>query len=219
MRAEVVTHDGRLGFRRQLGWQRESGGHAAGIVRQVARRYGIPLSDESLEMFTSPEDEVWAEDYVRRNHERPILLLSRHSSANYKEYPPERWQEVVDRFSCELTVLDLSEPKAAMRGATALWPFPSLRRVAALFRRVRCVAAVDTFAAHLAAAVGTPAVVLFGPADSECLWPCRQPKSPSRHVPTMLLPGRGRLHAAGLRDGDSPGSHRRGHPPLCERKH
>jgi ADP-heptose:LPS heptosyltransferase len=43
-----------------------------------------------------------------------------------------------------------------------------LLQLAALYRHLAAVVTVDSFPAHLAAALGVPAVVLFGPSNSAC---------------------------------------------------
>ncbi|MGW6566325.1 glycosyltransferase family 9 protein [Streptomyces sp. NPDC054975] len=57
-------------------------------------------------------------------------------------------------------------PASAVLGGAADLPFPAL---AALFAEARCVIVGDTGPAHLASALGTPSVVLFGPV-SPALW-------------------------------------------------
>jgi heptosyltransferase-1 len=54
---------------------------------------------------------------------------------------------------------------AAAAPATPLLLSPSLRQLAALLGLARVVVAADTGPLHLAAALGTPVVALFGPTD------------------------------------------------------
>jgi ADP-heptose:LPS heptosyltransferase len=135
----------------------------AHILRQIAQRYGIQLTDESLDMFTAPEDDEWAETFAGGLGAKPIIMLNRRTARSFKEYPRERWQAVVDLLAERATVLELGAPAEALGGVKCIWPLQPLRRTAALFRRARCVVTVDSFSAHLATAVGTPAVVVFGP--------------------------------------------------------
>jgi ADP-heptose:LPS heptosyltransferase len=153
--------DGRIAFGGRRGWPR---GDESSIVRQVARRCGLQLADESLEIFTAPEDELWADGFVR-GVRPPTIVLNRRTRASFKEYPRARWQSVVDDLRESATVLEFCAPADALNGVECIWPLLTLRRAAALFRRVRCVVTVDSFSAHLASAVGTPAVVLFGPSS------------------------------------------------------
>jgi ADP-heptose:LPS heptosyltransferase len=168
IRTQVVDRcDGSIAFRTRMSWRRAPTGSESIIVRQVARRHRLQLADESLEVFTAPEDELWAERFMRRFQGRSIIVLNRRSGASYKEYPSAKWQSVVDDISGRATVLEFTAPADAMNGVAAISPLLALRRTAALFRRVQCVVTVDSFFAHLAAAVGTPAVVVFGPSSPE----------------------------------------------------
>jgi ADP-heptose:LPS heptosyltransferase len=134
-------------------------------VRQIARRYGISLTDESLDVFTAPEDEQWAEGFTEVFAGKPIVALNRRTASGAKEYPRESWQAVVSALAPRAAMLEFGAPSEALAGAQCIWPFQPLRRTAALLRRVRCLVTVDSLAAHLATAVGTPAVVVFGPSN------------------------------------------------------
>jgi ADP-heptose:LPS heptosyltransferase len=164
---EVIEIDGAPHFRGQLGWPRPAAGNDMSIVSQVALKHGLKLADESLEVFTMQEDEDWAYYFMRERPGNPVIVLNRRSAARYKEYPAGQWQSVVTHLTGVATVLELSPPREALRGTEPVWPLPSLRRISALFRKVHCVVTVDSFAAHLATAVGTPAVVLYGPSSPE----------------------------------------------------
>jgi ADP-heptose:LPS heptosyltransferase len=166
LQAQVVrAGDGSIAFRSQAGWSRMPGGNNSSLVRQVARQHGLELADDFLEIFTAPEDEAWAERFITDLSGRPFVVLNRRTAASYKEYPLDRWQSVADAIASRAAVLEFSAPAEALNGVACVWPLQPLRRTAALFRRAGCVVTVDSFAAHLAAAVGTPAVVLFGPSS------------------------------------------------------
>jgi len=62
-----------------------------------------------------------------------------------------------DREAVGRIAAGMARPALDLAGRT------SLRALAALYRRARCVISTDTGPMHLAAAVGTPVVALFGP--------------------------------------------------------
>jgi len=185
-------------FRPQFGWKRERPEDS--IVSKIARHHGLQLSDESPEVFTAPEDDSWAKSFVQELPDRPVIVLGRRSTARYKQYPAPAWQAVVDDLAAEATLLDFSTEEEAMRGTVPLSPSLPLRRTAALFRMVHCVATVDSFFGHLAAAVGAVAVVVFGPSSpavyghtgnrnirvSACP-PCFQPEEAGCFQPNCLI--------------------------------
>ncbi|RBM16132.1 glycosyltransferase family 9 protein [Streptomyces sp. PT12] len=78
-------------------------------------------------------------------------------------------------------------PSAVFAGPTAL-PFP---RLAALVSEARAVVAGDTGVSHLATALGTPSVTLFGPV-SPALW---GPPPDPRHIALWHGPPSGDPHA------------------------
>jgi ADP-heptose:LPS heptosyltransferase len=132
--------------------------------RQLAAYHGIDLKDGSPELVTCAADEAWAEEIVRQWQGRKRILISYRSPLAEKEYPLERWQVVVDALRSEAVVLELGD-SSLLKGTDLIHPLPGLRQSAALIRRCDCVLSIDSLAAHLAAAVGTPAVVLFGPTN------------------------------------------------------
>jgi heptosyltransferase-2/heptosyltransferase-3 len=108
---------------------------------------------------------------------RPILCIHAGSGASSKHWENDKWASAADALAAQLQasivltgtnneaalVTDIAnkmrEPAFALAGAT------SVGQVAALYRRSLLVLGVDSGAMHLAAAVGTPTVTLFGPAD------------------------------------------------------
>jgi ADP-heptose:LPS heptosyltransferase len=204
IRSQVITRpDGSVAFRADMGWV---GSRESSMLRHVAEEHGLQLANESLEIFTAPEDELWADGFVG-GVRQPIIVLNRRTSSSFKEYPRARWQSVVDDLRDSVTMLEFSAPADAMKGVECIWPLLTLRRAAALFRRVRCVVTVDSFSGHLASAVGTPAVVLFGPSSPKvfghprnwnirldacppCFHPdevgCRQPECITEIAPSMV---------------------------------
>lgn len=106
----------------------------------------------------------------------------------FKQWLPDQWAEVADRlaeqglrvvFSCG----PVPEEQAHIQSILAACRHAhlatdgrlSLRELAALIGRSRIFLGVDTVAMHIAAATGTPCVVLFGPSSewSWHPWQCR----------------------------------------------
>jgi len=133
--------------------------------RQVARYHGVDMKSGLPELFTSPADEAWAEDLVRQWAGKKCVLINCQTPLAEKAYPIAQWQVVVDALRAEAAVLEVAQNGSRLRGTEVIQPRPGLRQSAALFRRCDCVVSIDSFPAHLAAAVGTPSVVLFGPTN------------------------------------------------------
>lgn len=106
--------------------------------------------------------------------ERPVLF---HPGGGWtsKLWPAEAFGELASRLARRrIPALvtwgpgeaALAERVVAASGGTAMASFPaSLLELAALARRARAIVAADTGPLHLACAVGTPAIALFGPTD------------------------------------------------------
>jgi len=95
---------------------------------------------------------------------------------SFKQWLPERWAEVADRL--DLQVLFSSGPGedahvdeilGHARKKHSKAPRMTLRQLGRLIKGAKLFLGVDTVAMHIAAAVGTPTVALFGP-SSEWSW-------------------------------------------------
>lgn len=135
--------------------------------RQVAAYHGLDLREGTPELYTCAADEAWAESVMARWTGRRRVLIGYRTPLAEKEYPLAQWQVVVDALRADAVVLELAQDASPLRGTEVIRPWPGLRQSAALMRRCDCVVGIDSFPAHLAAAVGTQAVVLFGPTNPE----------------------------------------------------
>jgi heptosyltransferase-2 len=107
----------------------------------------------------------------------PLVLLAPGAAFSWtKRWPPEHWgglaAKLADRGAAAAVVIGPGEePLAASVLAAADRPLPVVGadldpvELAALLSRGRVVVANDSGPMHLAAAVGTPVVALFGPTD------------------------------------------------------
>jgi len=142
---------------------------SAPVVQQLKAYYGISFSDESLEIFTIPDDEAWADETVKPWSHHKIVYLNAQSRLFQKNYPLALWQKTVnllfEKNKTGLIVLQICEEQDKLDATQRLGFIPPLRRVTALLRRVSCIVTVDSFPGHLASAVGTPGIVLFGPSN------------------------------------------------------
>lgn len=115
--------------------------------------------------------------------QQPWILVHPTSRWRYKQWLPERWAEVADRlheqrgvpviFSSgpaaeEVAEVEQIQHQARHRHQTLAGRL-SLRELAWVIERSALFLGVDTVAMHMAAAVGTPTLALFGP-SSEWSW-------------------------------------------------
>lgn len=136
------------------------------VVQQVAEFHRIVLTDETPEIFITADDHAWANQTMAAVGDRRGLFFNPASRLPEKDLPAGLAQQIVDRLKQQFYIFQLPGPSEA-DGVFTLSPFPTVRQVAALFARIDGVLTVDSFPGHLATAMGTPAVVLFGPSNSE----------------------------------------------------
>lgn len=168
-------------------WQRtlliQTGRRLGGALGPVAERYfaaaeGLDVAPDGgpPEFFTTQDAERDAEAFLREaglGTTRPLIALAPGAAHWTKRWPATHWEALVLRLrgSNDLVVLGgagdhaLGEQLAAVGGArlaNAAGRF-SLVGTAALLKRARALVAGDTGVLHLATAVATPVVGLYGP--------------------------------------------------------
>lgn len=127
---------------------------------------------------------------------QPVFVIHPFSLWKYKEWKVEQWimlvDCLVDKFQCQLIITGSEEDslrageiqtrvKAVvynLAGKTSIGLLPAVMQAASLF------IGVDTAALHVAAAVGTPTIAIFGPSSPQC-W---APRGGSHYVVASNLP-------------------------------
>jgi heptosyltransferase-2/heptosyltransferase-3 len=114
---------------------------------------------------------------------RQVIAIQPSAGARLKSWPIERWAALADRLANQhgLSVLLCGGPDdgqllRAIQAHMATLPAAvacgqSLDESAAMFERCAALVGLDGGAAHLAAAVGTPTVRLYGPVPTEVFGP------------------------------------------------
>jgi lipopolysaccharide heptosyltransferase II len=160
-----------------------------GLVEQVASRKS-QVARASLEFNLATEDEEFAEGYLAKHGvEDGDLLVCIHPGAGaaVKLWRDEGWAQVADtlvqRYGAKVILTGSAEEstlcKAIAEGMTTK-PIvaageTTLGRLAAIMARCQLVLGVDSGPLHLAVAMGTPTVHLFGPVDSRTFGPWGDP--------------------------------------------
>lgn len=156
--------------------------HAVEQNLRLAQAYAhaSPASEIQLDFPVAPADNASVERMLidwQFTGAKPIFCIHPGSGAMSKLWERDKWAATADALSeqfgaaivitgtsnemalVESIVGKMKESAIAMAGAT------SVGQLAALYRRARLVLGADNGAIHLAAAVNTPTVTLFGPAD------------------------------------------------------
>ena len=143
-----------------------------------------------LEFHLTAEDEGFAEGYLAKHGvEDGDLLIGIHPGAGapVKLWRNEAWAQVADalaqRYGAKVILTGSAEESFLCRAvAEGMTTQPivaaaktSLGELAAIMARCRLVLGVDSGPLHLAVALGTPTVHLFGPVDSRAFGPWGNP--------------------------------------------
>ena len=146
----------------------------------VALATGRPFSPRRLDPLTD-DDRAFAEVFLAREGllaRRPLVGLHPSGGRRVKQWPVERWRDVATRLQREHGATILVTGSAADQPLAAALaeglPQPPIdltgrlevRQTLALIARLQLYLSPDTGPMHLACAVGTPSVSVFGPSDS-----------------------------------------------------
>ncbi|HET9844133.1 MAG TPA: putative lipopolysaccharide heptosyltransferase III [Nitrospira sp.] len=140
----------------------------------------IPVFDRIPKMWLTEEDDAAAGDLLRRlgvQSDKPRVVIQPGARYWFKAWPSERFAEladhVADRYGCQ--VLVAGSPQEATLAETvvrqakhrlvSIAGLSRVRTLAALLKGSALFVGNDTGAMHIAAAVGTPVVGLFGPSN------------------------------------------------------
>jgi len=150
---------------------------------------GIHNIDKALELFTSDEDNAWAQKFLIDNWikpDTPFVCMHMESSERWisKRWPVENFVKIAEKLAKELSIRVLITGqheqdewnqtffKMAKCSPVSAVEKTSIGNLLSLIKRSSVLVTSDSAPMHIAAGVETPFVALFGPTD------------PKRHAPT-----------------------------------
>lgn len=154
--------------------------HEVESTLDVLRAAGIAIGDKSLSAWLTNEEKHSVEVLVPElDMQKKKVLFHAAAAHPDKMYPLENWArllkeickdgEIMPFFSGsaqDRTLYEELEKLSGIKGINTAGRL-SLRQSMALFARLDLAICTDSGPAHLAAAVGTPVIALFGPTDPE----------------------------------------------------
>ncbi|MFH1641253.1 MAG: lipopolysaccharide heptosyltransferase II [Candidatus Omnitrophota bacterium] len=161
-----IKHDKQFGEKHELEY-----------CLDLVRVLGIETKDKNLFIPINPTSEKWVEELLgKEGVETKDILLAIHSGASCpsKIWPNERFSEVADRLSDKygFKVLLIAGPKdiaitekvlkAMHSPAINLAGKVSVSQLASVLKRTRLLISNDSGPVHIASAVGTPVISIFG---------------------------------------------------------
>ena len=164
----------------KLGFAQFSGTHETTRNLDVLRQAGIPTSVETAIFSVTTEDKKWASDFLATyqiDRQHPLIAIHPGSPIALKRWMPERYAELADWLIAQkraqilyVGVKDeipiITEIQALMRGESInIAGKTTLTQLASILHTCNVFIGNDSGPMHLAAAVGTQTVGLYGPGD------------------------------------------------------
>lgn len=168
------------------------------IAQRLAQMKGTPFSDAEKRLFFRPGQRSASPPGVCR----PLVVCHLGAGTDAKQWPIHHWAALVDRLLARPATVILvgsqsDRPKAqqviqAIQTAPArLWDMTgalTISQLAALLEQADVLIGPDSGPAHLAAAVGTPVVVLFSGTNRAAQWRPRGPAVEVLRHPVVCRP-------------------------------
>jgi len=131
-----------------------------------------------VDLILSEDDRRFARGFLGPLRQEPVIVVHAKSNMRCKDWPLWRWADLVERLARDYWVVQVGRAGEELipgcLDATGL-PGPApLRKTAALVEQACFAICVDSCIQHFAAALGIPAVVLYGGSSSPELsgYPC-----------------------------------------------
>ena len=166
--------------------QINDGEHAARQLARPLEQLGLFLEDSAAVIYPNKEDRMFAKKFLERSA-RPLRALHPGSGGERKNWALENWRELGDwliesRQPSTLLVVIGEADESRAQQLKEWWaerpvcyaqnlPLPQL---AALLEQCALFIGHDSGISHLAAAVGTPSLLVFGPTDPEIWAPANE---------------------------------------------
>jgi heptosyltransferase-3 len=147
----------------------QPGEHATDYYARCVGRAPAPTR-----VWITTDDEAWADEWCRQKAPGRFVAIHPGSGAPRKNWDgfPDLVRQLQSRGTDVIVLLGPAETERAVNlwSEVSLIRNASLRKVAALLQRASGYIGNDSGISHLAAAVGTPSLVLFGPASDAATW-------------------------------------------------
>lgn len=164
----------------KLSFAQFSGTHETTRNLDVLRQAGIPTPVRTAVFSVTPEDKKWASDFLvtyQIERQRPLIAIHPGSPIALKRWLPERYAELADWLiarkraqilfvGVEDEIPIVTEIQARMRGESInIAGKTTLTQLASILHTCNVFIGNDSGPMHLAAAVGTQTIGLYGPGD------------------------------------------------------
>jgi heptosyltransferase III len=163
--------------------------HATQQLAQPLESLALYLDEKSPVLYPTNADQQFAADFLARTFptgDGPLIALHPGSGGERKNWPIDRWAALGETLFAQnprLLVIAGEADRPRLAALQEAWsgkpigvaqdvPLPGL---AAILKEARLFLGHDSGISHIAAAVGAPSLLLFGPTDPE-IWGPISPK-------------------------------------------
>lgn len=169
-----------LQIKNKLGVSRFSGTHETTRNLDVLRHTGIPISIQTATFSVTTEDEKWVSNFLTSHEidqQGALVAIHPGSPIPLKRWLPERYAELADwliaRKGTQILFVGVKDEvpivtdiQRRMQGASInIAGETTLTQLASILHNCNMFIGNDSGPMHLAAAVGTPTIGLYGPGD------------------------------------------------------
>ncbi len=141
-------------------------------------KIGVPVIDRSLHIVPGEQEEASVASFWDRQFPSPTPVVALHSGGGWetKRWPAERFAALADVLQTQYHAVvllpwgpgeeaDVERIRSLMKTEAIIPPATNLLELAALLRRCSLMVSNDSGPMHIAAAMGTPVLGLFGPTN------------------------------------------------------
>ncbi len=162
------------------GW--DEGIHVSDHLLGQLKAYGIPVQDRFPRLYLSEEDRAWADKFLEqkgleKGRKNDLILIHPGSGSKKKVWPLKKFLSLLQSLHSRtdskfMIILGPAEPlefQRAFEGVggerVIIVKNLSLLQLASIMEGCRLFIGNDSGISHIAAALGLPTLVLFGPTD------------------------------------------------------
>ncbi|MCM8800410.1 MAG: glycosyltransferase family 9 protein [Candidatus Omnitrophica bacterium] len=164
--------------------------HAVEANLRVAKRLGAEIKDKGLEIPLSFKERKAIEDLLRDNNISPQELLIGLNPGAFRpsrRWPKEYWiglaERIIEEYKGKVIIIgeiikqkDLDRLKQEIKNNILIADKLSLKGLSALIERLNLFITNDSGPMHIAVAVNTALIAIFGPGDVDKFFPYTSPE-------------------------------------------
>ena len=135
------------------------------ITKKISEFYNINLKSYDLKVYTIEEDQLWANQYIKKFSGKPFVILHGTSPLEEKRLSKSIYDGIINGLKDTFYIVEIDSGSFVCQQLDHKIPYPEIRQFIELSKRAHCIISSDSFPGHVAAATNTPGIILFGPTN------------------------------------------------------